>query len=61
MVLIEQEYEKMLKNEKKKQKKQKTIRIASKQDYGNGEITGNQSIDNELQTYCLCDQKKKKH
>lgn len=41
MVLIEQEYEKMLKNEKKKQKKQKTIRIASKQDYGNGEITGN--------------------
>ena len=26
---------------KKKQKKQKTIRIASKQDYGNGEITGN--------------------
>ena len=41
MVLIEQKYEKMLKNEKKKQKKQKTIRIASKQDYGNGEITGN--------------------
>ena len=26
---------------KKNQKKQKTIRIASKQDYGNGEITGN--------------------
>ena len=29
------------KTKKKKQKKQKTIRIASKQDYGNGEITGN--------------------
>ena len=38
MVLIEQEYEKMLKNGKKKKK---TIRIASKQDYENGEITGN--------------------